>query len=245
MKTIKQLYRHQYTGENVVVNLAHEGGQWNSEVEWIPNAVFTSKTTTQAVVIGNGVSRLGFDLNLLTNHKGGLLGRNKLQTYGCNALYRDFKSDFLVAVGNKIVAEIAELSSYTTNNIVYTNATHMLDYPKQFYLVPQDPTWNAGAIAAYLACFDGHKKVFLLGHDGFDSPGSNNVYLDTNGYPSSEDIQSEAFWVATMFKVMTTYPEVQFIRVMPTPNHYVPDMWKPCANFSQIDFRGFSLMADI
>jgi hypothetical protein len=121
----------------------------------------------------------------------------------------------------------------------------MLDFPKQFYLVPQDPTWNAGAIGAYLACFDGHKKVFLLGHDGFDMPGSNNVYVDTHGYPASTDMHSEEFWVATMFKVMTTYPQVQFIRVMPTPNHYVPEMWKQCGNFSQTDFRGFSLMADI
>lgn len=244
MKTIKKLYRYQYPGESVVVGLTHSDQHWTTDLEWIPNAVFNNKTTSQAIVIGNGESRLGFDLNLIKNHKGGLLAKNKLQTYGCNALYRDFESDFLVAIGDGIVKELAE-NDYTNAHIVYTSAVNVVEYPKQFYLVPQDPSWNSGAIAAYLACFDGHKKVFLLGHDGFDDPGTNNVYLGTNGYPTEENIQSEEFWAATMLKVMQTYSEVEFVRVMPTVGWHAPESWKACTNFRQVDFYGFSLEADI
>ena len=41
------------------------------------------------------------------------------QTYGCNALYRDIKTDFLIAMNDDIVEEIAN-TDYCTNNIVYS-----------------------------------------------------------------------------------------------------------------------------
>lgn len=227
MRTIKKLYRSNYQGESIVVNLVHTDNQWNTELEWVPTAIYNNKITTQAVVIGNGDSRSQFDLALIKNHRGGLLARNKLQSYGCNNLYKEYKADFLVAVGDENLAEIAE-SGYTDKHIVYANAPALLDYPKKFYLVPQDPTWNAGTIATYLACFDGHKKVFLL---GFDSD------VEKEG--------TEMFYAKTMAHVMTTYNDVEFIRVMPSANWVVPEEWQELQNFRQVDFHGFSLEADI
>ena len=107
MQKLKQLYRSSYAGENVITQLTYENGEWNPETEMVPNQVFNTFTTTQALAIGNGRSRLEFDLTHIARHKGGLLGADRLQTYGCNALYRDFTPDFLVAVGNDIVKEIA------------------------------------------------------------------------------------------------------------------------------------------
>lgn len=227
MRTIKKLYRSQYTGESIVVNLRHENQEWNTELEWVPNAVYNNKLTTQAVVIGNGASREQFDLSLIKNHRGGLLAKNKLQTYGCNSLYKEYEPDFLVAVGNEVLEEIAS-SGYTDKHIVYSNAPALLDHPKKFYLVPQDPTWNAGALAAYLACFDGHKKVFLLGFD-----------------TDVEQVGTDALYVKTLEHVMTTYNDVQFVRVMPTTTWIIPEEWNALSNFTQVDFRGFSLEADI
>ena len=54
----------------------------------------------RAFIIGNGVSRKGFDLEQL---------RGKGVIYGCNALYRDFMPDVLVATDDKMREEI-ELS---------------------------------------------------------------------------------------------------------------------------------------
>jgi hypothetical protein len=120
MKKIEKLYRSNYTGEDVVTNMTYESGTWSFERETVNNAVFNNQISNKAIVIGNGTSRKGMDLRLIAAHKGGLLAGGALQSYGCNALYRDFQPDFLVANGDKIVDEIAK-SNYINNNIVYTD----------------------------------------------------------------------------------------------------------------------------
>jgi hypothetical protein len=245
MQKLKQLYRSSYAGENIITQLTYENGDWNPETEMVPNQVFNTYTTTQALAIGNGESRLGFNLTHIANHKGGLFGSNRLQTYGCNALYRDFAPDFLVAVGDKIVKEIAE-STYPNENIVYANGQHIIDYPGKFYLIPQNVAFDAGALAVYLACFDGHKKIFLLGYDGYDVPSPiNNVYKGTNGYADPAEIQNEAFWNMSLHTVIETYSDVEFVSVMPTQNWYLASVFDSKPNFRQIDFRDFVLEADI
>jgi len=245
MQKIKQLYRSSYAGENIITQLTYQNGEWNPETEMVPNQVFNTYTTTQALAIGNGESRLQFNLENIANHKGGLFGTNRLQTYGCNALYRDFTPDFLVAVGDDIVKEIAQ-SNYVNNNIVYTNGQHILEYPGKFYLVPQNPSFDAGALAVYLACFDGHKKIFLMGFDGYDETSPiNNVYKGTNGYPVEDELQNETFWNLSLNTVINTYPDVEFISVMPTAQWYLDSMFDSKPNFRQIDYRDFVSEADI
>jgi len=245
MQKIKQLYRSSYAGENIITQLTYQNGEWNPKTEMVPNQVFNTYTTTQALAIGNGESRLQFNLENIANHKGGLFGTNRLQTYGCNALYRDFTPDFLVAVGDDIVKEIAQ-SNYVNNNIVYTNGQHILEYPGKFYLVPQNPSFDAGALAVYLACFDGHKKIFLMGFDGYDETSPiNNVYKGTNGYPVEDELQNETFWNLSLNTVINTYPDVEFISVMPTAQWYLDSMFDSKPNFRQIDYRDFVSDADI
>jgi hypothetical protein len=245
MQKLKQLYRSSYAGENIITQLTYENGEWNPETEMVPNQVFNTYTTTQALAIGNGESRLGFDLTHIANHKGGLFGANRLQTYGCNALYRDFAPDFLVATGDEIVKEIAD-SAYTNDNIVYANGQHIIEYPGKFYLVPQNVAFDAGSLAVYLACFDGHKKIFLLGYDGYDVASNvNNVYKDTNGYPTSDEIHNESFWNLSLGTVMDTYPDVEFVSIMPTAQWFMAAEFDSRPNVRQIDFRDFVLEADI
>jgi hypothetical protein len=250
MQTLRQIYRSNYAGENVVTTLTLEGGNWQPETEYIANNVFNTFTTNQSIVFGNGESRLEFDLVHIANHKAGLGGANKLQTYGCNGFYRDFTPDFLVAVGNDIVKEIAE-SGYCDNNIVYANGQHLLEYPNKFYLVPQNLAYDAGALAVYMACFDGHKKIFLMGFDHYDIiPGQinevvNNVYKNTNGYLNTDDRQNHVFWHKTLLQVMTTYTDVEFVRVMPTPNWVCSSEYISLPNFRQIDMSTFVTEADI
>ena len=175
MLHLNKKYRRGYVSEDIIVERKMDSGMWHITTETVPNRVSNRQISNTAVVIGNGINRLGFDLQQLKKPSG-LLGARTVQTYGCNALYRDFSPNFLIAVGNNgIVDEIAD-SGYTNENIVYSSAIHLLEFPGKFYLIPHDVYADAGTTAAYIAAFDEHKKVYLLGFDG-QQPGNwnNNV----------------------------------------------------------------------
>lgn len=245
MRDIKKLYRDTYTGEDVSSELTYLTGQWQLIKEYIPNVVTNNHISNKAAVIGNGISRKSFDLSLLKNHKGGLLAAGALQTYGCNALYRDFTPHFLVANGNEMVAEIAA-THYANQNITYTSAEHLQANPGKFYLIPQDPSWNAGAVALYLACFDGHKTIYFLGFDGVDTETSGyNIYQGTNAYRAPSYGYNEEFQTQAMSKVFETYDDVDFVRVMPTDTFRMPEAWKFLPNVRQISFHEMALEVDL
>lgn len=245
MLKIGKQYRSNYQGEKIVVDRNYTDGIWQDTVEHVHNAVTNNQISNRAVVIGNGPSRLGFPMDHL-KIRSGLLGADTVQTYGCNALYRDFAPDFLVASGHpNIVKEIAE-SQYVNDNVVYTNALHLLEYPNKFYLIPHDPYTDAGTSALYLAAFDGHKKIWMLGFDGQDTPGFNyNVYADTNGYDSKRSLVLEDKWVNDKKAIFDTYNDVEFIRVTERGTDRVPDAWKYATNFRQISFNDFITEANL
>lgn len=245
MQNIKQLFRHNYAGEHVITELTYVDGEWVPATEYVPNQVFNTHTTTQAVVIGNGESRKKFNLAYLENHHGGLLAANRLQTYGCNALYRDMSPDFLVVTGNQIIEEIVH-SGYTNNHIVYANAENIVKHLGKFYMIPQNIYYDAGALALYMACFDGHDKIFLVGFDQYKEPGPvNNIYKDTVGYPKSTEIENGEFFARSLATIMQTYPMVEFVKVAEYKNQWIHPWLSPLPNFRQIDYRDFVIEADL
>jgi len=254
MQTIERLFRRDYIGEDVNISGVYKDKEWVYESEFIPNPFKNLPLSNRAVVIGNGSSRLEFDLKLICDYRiRSAFGEQtdwipqitpkKFNTYGCNALYRDYKPDFIVATGDQIIQEIAS-SGYCDSSIAYAKKQEIVSYPGKFHVVPQDPQWNSGAICAYLAAFDGNKKIFLLGFDGIDSDDPYNVYVDTNGYPRVTT-PSEALWVRSLSVVMNTYKDIEFIRVAPTVTFRIPEAWKYCLNFRTVNFRQFVLEADI
>jgi len=85
-----------------------------------------NKKMTKVFCIGNGESRKNFDLNLLRPYG---------KIYGCNALYRDFKPDVLVAVDGGVIHEIYD-SGYCYNNETWFRDWHKLnekEYNKIYY----------------------------------------------------------------------------------------------------------------
>lgn len=226
MQKLKKIHRSNYAGESIVTELVLSNNDWQPSTEYVPNRVFNTYTTSQALAIGNGPTQKEFDLSLIARHKGGLFGRDKLQSYGCNLLYKNFEPDFLVVTDADKVKTVAR-SGYTNDHIVYTNAQYLLEYPGKFYLTPQNPSYDAGALAAYLACFDGHKKVFLLGYDSYDDQSENT------------------FYIKTLTMVMETYKDVEFVRVCPTLKYACSLSLQRLFNFRQVDFRGFVTEADI
>lgn len=245
MQKIKQMFRKDYAGEQITTSMTWENGKWNPAKEFIPNRIDNQQISKRAAIIGNGSSREKYELYLLKNHRGGLLGSGALQTYGCNALYRDYKPTFLVATGTEIAEEIAN-STYTDEHIVYANAEIVARYPGKFYLIPQDLHYNAGAVAVYLACFDGHKKVYMIGFDGNAGTNhNNNIYAGTNAYDAKDQDYADTMWVKTLDAIMDTYPDTEFIRVMPNEMYYCPAAWSAKSNFRQIAWRNFALEVDL
>lgn len=245
MLKLNKLYRKFYSGESVVVERNYTNGVWHDTTEFVPNAVTNTQISNQAVIIGNGPSRLDFNLKLIKNHRGGLLANRALQSYGCNALYRDFTPDFLIARGNAVIKEIVD-SGYVDSNIVYTDAIHTLEYPNKFYLTPHDPYADAGTTAAYIAAFDGHKNIYLLGFDGQDTPGHNyNVYAGTPGY---EDIKVEGRtynWRQNFRQLAQVYNDVMFSFVFKESTRLLPVEFRDLLNVEVINYNKFAIAVDL
>ena len=77
-----------YKGEDVCVNTTIRNGQKHRNIQFYEDKV-KAVPRGNAYVIGNGPSRKGFDLEKL---------KASGQTYGCNAIYRDFMPDFIFSV---------------------------------------------------------------------------------------------------------------------------------------------------
>ena len=93
---IKEIPWENYEGETVVVNTIIRKGQKIQETAFYKDKV-KCVPRGNAYCIGNGPSRKGFDLNRL---------KETGQTYGCNALYRDFWPDFIFSVDTKMTAQM-------------------------------------------------------------------------------------------------------------------------------------------
>ena len=245
LKLTSKLYRTDYTGEDIIQERVLQDGQWVNTTEHVPNNVINNQISNRAVVFGNGESRLGFNVAHLLNKKSGLLGADTLQSYACNAFYREYTPDFLV-VTSRILADEISKTSYPTDNIVYTRVDISLEFPRKFYLIPHDPYADAGATAAYIACFDGHKKIYLLGCEGHHEANYNsNVYADTPGYAGKNSDMLGNNWEESYRQLFQVYDDVDFVLVTPNGRYKTHDSWKSCANFRQISHRDMVLEADL
>ena len=62
MKTIKRLFRNAYPGEDIYSNARYNEGQWNYEKEYVARTLDNQGFNKKAIIIGNGTSRLEFNL---------------------------------------------------------------------------------------------------------------------------------------------------------------------------------------
>lgn len=255
MTMLEKIYRKDINEENVNTVGFYLNDEWRYQKEPIPITQIPIKSNN-ALVIGNGKTGHEFDLTKILPYREttpwGEVGQwqykrqiSNFYTYGCNAIYRNLRPDFVIATGKNFINEIAA-STYCSENVVYTNLKFLEQYPSKFHAIPQNPEFNSGAIAAYLAAFDGHKKVFMLGFDGIDTPGDiYNMYADTPNYPAKSAPINQEFWDRSLNSVMQVYSDTEFIRVCPTKDFVQPELWKYNLNYRQVDFRQFVVEADI
>ena len=129
-----------------------------------------------AYVIGNGPSRQGFDLNKL---------KDTGQTYGCNAIYRDFIPDFIFSVDTKMTNEMVEAKvGEKTIHYAPSLEVNRKQNKGMLHLIPNNPHWISGNTAFWTAGVHGHKNIYLLGFD-FREYGKgqlNNIYQGSLNY---------------------------------------------------------------
>ena len=214
MNKIDPIAWEPYTGETIIVNTIirkgkkiHERKFYDDKVKAVPRG--------NAYIIGNGPSRKNFDLTKL---------KNSGQTYGCNALYRDFMPDFIFSVDTKMTVKMCE-DQVGEKAIHYAPSLEVnRPYGKDMlHLIPNNPHWISGNVAFWTACVHGHKNIYLIGFD-FREYGKgelNNIYQDTENYgPRNGDSIFEG-WLKQFRDHLKMRPYCKFTIVHDNPPSYL------------------------
>lgn len=160
----------------------------------------------EAYIIGNGTSRQGFDLAQI-----------KGITFGCNALFRVFEPDYLVAIDDGIIEEINDWGMREP-----ASKTQVIFPPDDERWEPAEcnpnrPRSNAGINAMLEAIKLGHDKLMCLGFDFLiDGPESiSNMFDGTPNYTmeTRASIHDGANRTTYLEWVANKNPRVEFIFV--------------------------------
>ena len=189
-------------------------------------------------VIGNGISRASINLNLLK-------GYGKI--YGCNALYRSFASDYLVAVDIKMVLEITK-SGYQNQHQVWTNPNKAYQKITNLNYFNPSKGWSSGPTALWLASQHRPHKVFILGFDYQGLNGGknvNNIYADTENYKKSTDGATYyGNWLKQTSSIFKDNPGIHYVRVI-APDNYCPPELNKFNNLKTIFVDDFKKMFNL
>lgn len=236
-------YRQDYPGEFIVKDAVMQDGVFKEDREWIENSIpFDSEHYGKAVVIGNGRTRLKMNLKRIENHATGIKNAHHMTSYGCNALYRDMNPDILVVTNPELLDEAIEDGAPERMKVVTRAKYFAPRMDKDIHLLPYGVFANAGALATYMACFDGNEVVYLLGFDNQNGQQNNNVYAGTDYYSPLDDKPQSYKWEKAMYDIFELYPEVDFVKVGPGQ---VPDLWRACLNVRTLSIRDFVIETDL
>mgnify|MGYP001356055921 CR=1 FL=1 len=200
--------------------------------------------TKFVTIIGNGESRLGFDLQPL----------KKFSTVvGCNAQFRDYNFDYFVCADRHMCQEAVNTVGKQT--IIYTRdkwADMFAMWPnvKKLPALPyegdkrQDEPfhWGTGPYAGVLGLTFKPKAIFMLGFDLHpltkDKP--NNMYTGSEGYTYIKRPVDPSYWIYQFHKLMGySDPDTRWIVV----NHdrwEMPKEWSDHSNVYQETYDGMA-----
>ena len=131
--------------------------------------------------------------------------------------------DFAVETNPTKLKEIVT-SNYQGTNTVYTNPRNCIAYPGEFYLIPQNPKLLDISQILYLAAFDGHQEIFMLGY---------NIETPVD-HPD---------WATQCRTVMDAYPGTLFYMIGESTN--MPDIWMDASNSKNLTYREFISYCDV
>ena len=183
-----------------------------------------------AFVLGNGTSRKSIDLKQLKENG---------TVYGCNALYREFEPDYLVAVDTKMILEINK-AGYQHNHEVWTNPNRAYHQMNGFNFFNPSKGWSSGPTALWLASTHKNQEIYILGFDytGIDDK-INNVYADTPNYKKSHERATYyGNWLKQTVITCQKFSEKRYIRVL-GENTLVPKEFNKISNLTHISIENF------
>jgi|TARA_X000000950_G_scaffold72161_2_gene89570 hypothetical protein len=201
-----------------------------SQFDAVPQSPIKKQNNQLAFVLGNGTSRKSVDVEKISK-----IGK----IYGCNALYRTFAPDYLVAVDVKMILEITK-TGYQKKHTVWSNPNKAYGGIPNLNLFQPSKGWSSGPTALWLAAQHSYEKIYILGFDykGIENK-FNNMYADTANYKKSQD--SATFfgnWLRQTKNVIQENPNIQFIRVI-TADNYQPEELNKFSNFTTILLEDF------
>jgi len=213
-KNLEPIEWKQYKGETVNTNLIIRDGKKIQETDYYEDRV-KAVPRGNAYIIGNGPSRKNFNLNTL---------KATGQTYGCNALYRDFIPDYIFSIDTKITVEMCE-NEVGKKTIHYAPSLEVnRPYSKNMlHLIPNNPHWISGNMAMWTACVHGHKNIYLIGFD-FREYGENqlnNIYQDTENYGQRQSDSIFEGWLKQFRDHIKMRPYCNFTVVHDNPPDYL------------------------
>lgn len=185
-----------------------------------------------AFVLGNGTSREPIPVNDL---------KVKGKVYGCNALYRRYEPDYLVAVDTKMIIEINKTSWQKTHE-VWTNPNKAYMRFKHFNYFNPSKGWSSGPTALWLASEHAYETIYILGFDyrGLaEGTKFNNMYADTPNYKKSTDTATFfGNWMRQTQSVITSNPKINYVRVV-SDTCYIPKDFAKYSNVEHMNITQF------
>lgn len=182
-----------------------------------------------AFCIGNGPSRMRFDLESL---------KNRGKTYGCNYLIETFPLDHTIVVDRMLLTNMVS-QGYQDRTSLHTrkkwqNAIgvelNYLDAPikdiKQRW--DNEIHWGSGTHALNLAASHGADLVIMLGYDLY----AGNIYSNRDVDPSC--------WIYQISRLFDKFPDTQFVQIQ-SKDWKVPGSWS-ADNFSIDDMAALKNM---
>ena len=214
MNPISEIKWKPYNGEIVNTNLVIRKGKKIQETAFFKDRV-KAVPRGNAYCIGNGPSRLGFDLNKL---------KATGQTYGCNALYRDFMPDFIFSVDTNMSMKMVE-DEVGLKTIHYAPAlqANRKESKGMIHLIPNNPNWISGNAAFWTAAVHGHRNIYLIGYD-FREYGKgelNNIYQNTDNYGERNDDTIFDGWLKQFRDMLKMRPYVNYTVVHDNPPEFL------------------------
>tara|TARA_B100000212_G_C27366735_1_gene530662 strand:+ start:1303 stop:1905 length:603 start_codon:yes stop_codon:yes gene_type:complete len=182
------------------------------------------------IVIGNGESRKGIDINELQSEK-----------VGCNAIIRDFTVHHLVCCDKRMVVEAIKNKRISNQNI-YTRSDwqnlfpNVKIVPELWYeseeRIDQPWHWGSGDYAVLLASqITAHKQIHMIGFDLFSNNNKvNNIYKGTPNY-NKEDSHAvdPSYWIYHLAKIFEKFDQKEYI-VYSNMGDKMPESWSSLGN---------------
>ena len=199
--------------------------------------------TKYVSIIGNGESRIGFDITPLKNFS---------TVIGSNALFRDYQLEYLVCCDKHMCQEAVntvgkKTTIYTRDRWVgqfamWPNVKQVPDLPYKGDQRQDEPFhWGTGPYAGVVALTYKPKAIFMIGFDLWSKNNNqNNVYKDTQGYTYIKKPVDPSYWIYQFHKLMgVSDPDTRWI-VVNEPDWKMPDEWKQHTNVFQETYEGMA-----